>query len=402
MFIKSLHCKRYVIAVALCSAAAALLLSLPTFGAEERLQRKIVVFRSGAVNESAKDALVARFGGVVRKDLRLIGGKAVLLPPRSVAALAAHQSVLRVDDDIEVYALGALARAAGKPAPAQPPQSLPWGVRRVGADLVWGVTAGSAVKVAVVDTGIELSHPDLSGNIKGGYNAIDSWKSANDDNGHGTHVAGIIAAANNAIGVIGVGPAANLYAVKVLSRTGSGYLSDVIEGLDWAVANGMQVVNMSLGSSSDVQSFRDAVRRVYDAGVTMVAAAGNSGGAVNYPAAYPEVIAVSATDSGDALASWSSRGSEVDLAAPGVEIFSTYKGQTYRALSGTSMASPHVAGAVALLLSRPAKCDVNLDGACSPAEAQSRLEATANDLGVAGKDALYGAGLLNVARAVLE
>jgi len=136
------------------------------------------------------------------------------------------------------------------------------------------------------------------------------------------------------------------------------------------------------------------------AGIVQVAAAGNSGGAVIYPAAYPEVIAVSATDSTDAIASWSSRGPEVDLAAPGVSIYSTYKGQTYKTLSGTSMASPHVAGATALVLTQTAKCDLNGDGRCSPAEVQQRLEASAEDLGTAGRDNLYGSGLVDAEKAI--
>jgi subtilisin family serine protease len=360
---------------------------IPTFGAGDQPVRKIVVFKSGVVNEEAREALVQNVGGVKVKDLDLIEGKAVILPSRSVGVLKNDPRVLRVDDDVVVEALGRV----------QPAQVLPWGIDRVDAELVWASTTGDAVKIGVIDTGVELAHPDLYVNIKGGYNAINPAKSANDDNGHGTHVAGIIAAASNSIGVVGVGPALDLYAIKVLAANGSGYLSDVIEGLEWAVANGMQVVNMSLGSSSNVQSFADAVAAAKAAGLVMVAAAGNSGGAVSYPAAYPEVIAVSATDANDVLASFSSRGPEVDLAAPGVSIYSTYKGKTYKTLSGTSMASPHVAGAAALLLSVPAKCDADLSGACSPDEVQSRLELTATDLGVIGKDSLYGAGLLNVA-----
>ncbi len=362
---------------------------LPSFGASEVPSRKIVVFRDGAVNESAREALVKKFGGVKIKNLNSINGKVVLLAPRAEAALKADPRVLRVDDDVIVEALGKTVQVAAG-------QTLPWGIDRVDADLVWGTTVGDAVKVGVIDTGIELSHPDLAANIKGGYNAINSTRSANDDNGHGTHVAGIIAAANNSIGVVGVGPAIDLYAIKVLSRTGSGYLSDVIEGLNWAVVNGLQIVNMSLGSSSNVQSFADAVVAAKAAGLVMVAAAGNSGAAVSYPAAYPEVIAVSATDSNNMIASFSSRGPEVDIAAPGVSIYSTYKGKIYKTLSGTSMASPHVAGAAALLMSVPAKCDADLSGACSPDEVQSRLENTATDFGALGKDFLYGAGLLNV------
>jgi subtilisin family serine protease len=304
--------------------------------------------------------------------------------------------VLRIDPDVEVYALENVRIKGAKP---QPSQTLTWNIDRVDAEISWGISTGDPVKVGVIDTGIDLKHPDLQANIKGGYNAINPLKSPNDDNGHGTHVAGIIAALNNTIGVIGVGPNIDLYAIKVLNANGSGYLSDVIEGLDWAVANGMQVVNMSLGTSQDVQSFHDAIVSAYNAGVTIVAAAGNSGGTVSYPAAYPEVIAVSATDQNNQIASFSSRGPEVDLAAPGVNIYSTYKGQSYATLSGTSMAAPHVTGAAALIIDTK-KCDLNLDGICTPSEVQQRLEQTAIDLGTPGKDNLYGSGLVNVYNAL--
>ena len=362
--------------------------------APEPWQRKIVIFKSGVLNEPARDALIAKFGGVKIKDLTLINGKAVLLPPKAEALLGKQAGVLRIDNDVEVFTLSR--------AKIQPSEILPWGINRIDAELVWGTTIGNLVKVAIIDTGIDVKHPDLQANLKGGVSAVSYTTSYNDDNGHGTHVAGIVAAVDNEIGVIGVGPQINLYAVKVLDRRGSGYLSDVIEGLDWAIQNEMQVVNMSLGTSSDILSLREAVQRVNQAGIVQVAAAGNSGGAVIYPAAYPEVIAVSATDSADTIASWSSRGPEIDLAAPGVSIFSTYKGQTYKILSGTSMAAPHVTGAAALVLTVPEKCDLDLSGSCSPTEVQQRLEATAKPLGVEGKDSLYGSGLANAYNAVQQ
>ena len=352
------------------------------------------------MSDVAQDRLINRFGGVKIKDLDLIGAKAVYLPPKAEAALAHQFGVLRIDDDVVVEALirGGIAT---KPTPTQPSEVLPWGVDRIDTDLVWGITTGDPIQVAIVDTGIDVKHPDLVGNLKGGVSTVAYTRKYNDDNGHGTHVAGIAAAIDN---TIGVGPKIDLYAVKVLDRRGSGYLSDVIEGLDWAVANGMQVVNMSLGTASDVQSFHDAVARVYAAGITQVAAAGNTGGAVIYPATYPEVIAVSATDNTDTIASWSSRGLEIDLAVPGVSIYSTYKGSTYKTLSGTSMAAPHVAGVAALVLTVPEKCEFLLDSVsgCSPAEVQQRLEATAENLGVVGKDNLYGSGLVDAEKAVLQ
>jgi subtilisin family serine protease len=361
----------------------------------ESKARKIVVFKEG-IDEATKKDLINRAGGEKIKDLKIIRGKAVWLTPQAEKNLAKRPEVLRIDPDVEVYAL---ENVKIKGVKLQPAQTLTWNIDRVDAEISWGISTGDPVKVGVIDTGIDLNHPDLKANIKGGYNAINPLKSYNDDNGHGTHVAGIIAALNNSIGVVGVGPNIDLYAIKVLNASGSGYLSDVIEGLDWAVANGMQVVNMSLGTSQDVQSFHDAILRAYNAGVVIVAAAGNSGGAVSYPAAYPEVIAVSATDQNNQIASFSSRGPEVDLAAPGVSIYSTYKGQSYATLSGTSMAAPHVTGAAALIIDTK-KCDLNLDNVCTPTEVQQRLEQTAIDLGDQGKDNLYGSGLVNVYQAL--
>ncbi len=323
------------------------------------------------------------------------------MSPKAETELVSHPGVLRIDEDVEVFALERTPKT-GKTPKSQPSQVLPWGIDRVDAELVWNTTKADLIKVAIIDTGIDLKHPDLKDNIKGGYNALQPWKSPNDDNGHGTHVAGIVAALNNTIGVVGVGPQIDLYAVKVLNAAGSGYLSDVIEGLDWAIQNEMHVVNMSLGTSVDIPSFREAVQRVNAAGIVQVAAAGNTGGSVVYPAAYPEVIAVSATDQNNQIASWSSRGPEVDLSAPGVNIYSTYKGSSYKALSGTSMSAPHVSGVVALVLSIPNKCDYDLNGTCSPSEVQQRLEQTTIDLGVQGKDALYGSGLVNAYQAVTQ
>ena len=368
--------------------------NLSTAQASDASGRKIVVFQTG-LNDAAKDEIVRYAGGVKLKNLDLIGAKAVYLPPKAEAALARQAGVLRIDDDVVVEAL-IRGGIAAKPTPTQPSEVLPWGVDRIDADLVWGTTTGDPIKVAIVDTGIDVKHPDLIDNLKGGVSAVGYTSSYNDDNGHGTHVAGIAAAIDNEIGVIGVGPKIDLYAVKVLNRRGSGYLSDVIEGLDWAVANGMQVVNMSLGTGSNIQSFHDAVIAAKNAGVVVIAAAGNSGGSVIYPAAYSEAIAVSATDQNNVIASWSSRGPEIDLAAPGVSIYSTYKRTGYATLSGTSMAAPHVAGSAALVLNTPVGgYDVNLNGKWDPNEVQKKLQDRAVDLGNTGFDNLYGWGLVN-------
>jgi len=370
-----------------------------SFAKAEPKARKIVVFKP-EIDETTQEILINKVGGEKIKDLRIIRGKAVWLTPQAEKNLAKRAEILRIDPDVEVFALERSNKIRGRSKP-QPSQIITWNIDRVDAEISWSISTGDPVKVGVIDTGIDLKHPDLKENIKGGYNAINPSKSPNDDNGHGTHVAGIIAALNNNIGVVGVGPKIDLYAIKVLNASGSGYLSDVIEGLQWVLENGMQVVNMSLGTSENVQSFHEAIIKAYNAGVTIVAAAGNTGGSVLYPAAYPEVIAVSATDENDQIASFSSRGPEIDLAAPGVNIYSTYKGSTYKTLSGASMAAPHVTGAAALVIDAK-KCDLDNDNVCTPDEVKQKLEQTAFDLGEPGKDNLYGAGLVNLHQALTK
>lgn len=357
--------------------------------------RKIVVFDASVVNQAAKEQILARTGATRLKSLPIINAAVVLAGPANEAALKAMPGVLRVEEDA-VATVAAVRPASG--------EVLPWGVDRIDADRVWdadankvidaGANAGRAVKVAVVDTGIDLTHPDLAANVVSSYNAIATTKSATDDNGHGSHVAGIIAGIDNTVGVLGVAPQTKLMAVKVLDRNGSGYYSDIIEGIQWSMNNGAKVINMSLGGTTDMQSLHDAIIAAYNAGIVIVVAAGNSGpgdNTVNYPAKYPEVIAVSATDSANAIASFSSRGPEVDLAAPGVSIYSTYKGGTYATLSGTSMAAPHVAGAAALVIAS--------GRATAPADVKALLQSTADDLGISGQDNLYGYGLVDAQEA---
>ena len=364
--------------------------------------RKIVVFKKGLSEIEKLDALRRADGNLVKK-LRQRDMAVVALDEDSTAALSKDARVLRVEDDAVVEALeatdnGKQARSNSKKSPPQPTEVLPWGINKIDAESVWPLGGtGFDVDVGVIDTGISASHPDLAGNIKGGVSEVWYTSSWNDDNGHGSHVAGIIGAVDNTIGVVGASPAANLYAIKVLDRNGSGYISDVINGIDWAIASGMKVINLSLGCDCDSLSLHDAVTRARDAGIIVVAAAGNSGGSVLYPAAYPEAIAVAAVDSADIAPYWSSRGPEVDLAAPGKSIYSTYKGTGYATLSGTSMAAPHVAGTVALMLGVPDSpaCDADGDGLCDPTEVQNKLQATAIDLGVGEPNDIYGYGLVN-------
>lgn len=354
-------------------------------GQEE--QRLIVVFKDG-LSQEKQDEAIRLAGGKKLKNLDLINGRVVNANQAERARLSNSPGVARVDEDFLVEVLGKITK------PVATLQPIPWGVSAVKAPAVWPRNTADAVNIGIIDTGISQSHPDLLGNIAGGANIITPGAYPADDNGHGTHVAGIIAALNDTQGVVGVAPKANLFAIKVMGPDGSGYMSDIINGLGWAVQSHMQVVNMSLGTDNDYLPFHEAVQQTVAAGVTIVAAAGNNSGAVIYPAAYPEVIAVSATDSRNRLASFSSRGPEVDLAAPGVSILSTYLNNGYAIMSGTSMASPHVAAAAALSIASKA-CDSDSDGTCTPLEVKEKLQKTATNLGTAGFDNLFGWGLVN-------
>lgn len=259
-------------------------------------------------------------------------------------------------------------------------QTTPTGISRVKAPE--NSNKGTGIGVAVIDTGIDLTHPDLQTNIIANTSCIRGKKTGNDDNGHGSHVAGTIAAVNNGVGVVGVAPEAKLVAIKVLNSTGSGSWSSVICGIDWVTANSavynIKVANMSLGGggSSDNNcgntnndALHKAICKSTNAGVTYVVAAGNSSSDAStfVPAAYDDsVITVSAladsdgqpgglgsvTSYGvdDTFASFSNYGSVVDLGAPGVSIYSTWKGGGYNTISGTSMATPHVTGSTALYI----------------------------------------------------
>lgn len=278
------------------------------------------------------------------------------------------------------------------PFPADPkaeasPTEIPWGVKRVNAPAAWTKTLGRGVKVAIVDTGVDYNHADLKANYAGGYNAVDPSKPPLDDNGHGTHVAGIVGAVVDGAGVAGVAPQVSLYGVKVLTAQGSGSYSAIIDGIQWAVSKDMDLVNMSLGAPQGSEAMRKAVEAAYKAGVTMVMAAGNDSGPVNYPAKYPQAIAVSASDSADRVASFSSRGPEIAVIAPGVAINSTYMGGGYKALSGTSMASPHVAGLAALAVA---------SGARTPAEVRRALIGAAVGIGLGASE--QGAGLVDASK----
>ncbi|VVB91167.1 Tk-subtilisin [uncultured archaeon] len=311
--------------------------------------------------------------------------------PESVSEkLKKNPKIKYVEEDAQVQ----IIIKPSQPQPPQPPQQTTWGIARIKAPEAWNNSTGKNVKIAVLDTGISDSHPDLT--VSGGINLVGKSKNNkwNDDNGHGTHVSGIIAARNNSIGVVGVAPDAQLYAVKVLDAYGSGYISDVIEGIDWAVQNNMDVVSMSLGTSTYSQALNDTTANAYKSGILLVAAAGNSGdGNLNtddvlYPAKFDSVIAVSAVDYNNIAPIWSADGAKIELAAPGVGIYSTWLNGGYANESGTSMAAPFVSGTAALIKSK------NLS--VTQQEIRNTLDYNAIDLGDIGRDKIYGFGLVQV------
>lgn len=232
-------------------------------------------------------------------------------------------------------------------------QNVPWGIDKVKALSAFSKSKGAGVIVCTVDTGVDPTHPDLRNNIIGGESIVRSswrWYPWGDDNGHGTHVAGIIAAENNSFGVVGVAPEAKIFAVKAMDSMGTGYSSGVADGIQSCIQNNAKVINLSLASPSDSALIHKAIQSAVNKGITVVAASGNFGSNVSYPAKYPEVIAVSAINSKSEWLSLSNHGPEIQFTAPGEDVLSTLPYGRYGKMTGTSMASPHVAGVAALAL----------------------------------------------------
>lgn len=279
-------------------------------------------------------------------------GITVKLSSQDVEKLRNNADVLSIESD-KVIALGPVETQGGKPGggSTQPAQSTPWGITRVG-----GALDGTGKTAWIIDTGVDLTHPDLSVDVSRSKSFLTGSPSAlspNDENGHGTHVAGTIAALNNTIGVVGVAPGAKVVAVRVLGKTGSGTTSGVIAGIDYVAQNAApgDVANMSLGGGVST-SLDNAVINAASLGIKFALAAGNeTDDAANHSPARvnaPNVYTVSAIDVNDVFASFSNYGAGVDYAAPGVAVLSCWKGGAYNTISGTSMATPHMAG---LLLS---------------------------------------------------
>ncbi|NLG33042.1 MAG: S8 family peptidase [Syntrophomonadaceae bacterium] len=277
----------------------------------------------------------------------------------------------------------------------------PPGVSLIAARSMWPTTRGKDTVVAVVDTGIDYTHPDLKANVIGGQSFVPGEPDYMDENGHGTHVAGTIAANGQ---ILGVAPEAKILAVKVLNKDGMGGYLNINLGLAWARKwkgkNGekVNVINMSLGGAIGDNALHQELIKVVEAGITVVCAAGNSGDGnpdtdeISYPAYYPETLAVGAIDLQTGIANFSNSNDRIDIVAPGVETYSTYPGNRYVKLSGTSMAAPQISGAVALIYSR---YKIRFNHYPSPETVRSMVHYQAIDLGQAGFDTLYGFGMFS-------
>lgn len=361
-----------------------------------------------------------------RVERTLLDGHAMILqvgPGREAAAL----TLLRQTPGIDAAGLDYLAQATVEPNDPNWPQQ--WALPRIGAPAAWDiVTSTSPITIAIIDSGIALTHPDLASQLwsnpgeipgnsldddsNGMVDDVHGWhyfhdsaynphEDANvqDDHGHGTHVAGIAAAAtNNDLGIAGLAWNGRLMAVKVMDSYGTAWYSDIIAGIGYAADNGARVINLSLGGSNDSPTLCAAAAYAHQKGALLVAAAGNSGGPVLYPAACADVLAVGAIDQTDRRWDGSNRGPELALMAPGVDIYSTWYAaalaeDTYLTKTGTSMAAPHVAGAAALVWSRWPEWD--------NVAVSRQITLTTADRGAPGWDPEYGWGRLDACTAVL-
>jgi len=278
---------------------------------------------------------------------------------------------------------------------------VPPGVSLMAARKMWMSTKGENSVVAIIDTGVDYMHPDLKNSVIGGVSFVTGESDYMDLNGHGTHVAGIIAA-NGAL--LGTAPEAKILAVKVLNKDGFGSYGDIVQGINWSrnwkgdKGERVNVINMSLGGPFPNNSLHQEIAKAVEAGITVVCAAGNAGDAdpdtreISYPAYYQESMAVGAVDLKTGIADFSNSNDRIDIVAPGVQTYSTYPGGRYVELSGTSMASPHIAGAAALIYSRSMK---RFGKYPLPNELKHLFKYQSIDMGEAGFDTLYGYGMFS-------
>ncbi len=341
------------------------------------------------------------------KQLWIVNAIAVNASPDLIETLSARDDIASIELDSEVKILEGFSAQVSQGQINNATSE----IKRINATGIWELGIdGSGINVSVIDTGINATHPDISGRVVKWMDYVNSQGLPYDDNGHGTHVAGIVGGNGSDGTTAGVAPDVSLFGVKVLDSTGSGSESSVISGIEWSVSNGANIISMSLGTwqtwtttncDANNPAMTTAINNAVNAGVVVVAAAGNDPSGVSSPGCIQNTIAVGAVDSSDNIASFSGRGAAMadhGVVAPGVNINSLSNSGGYTVMSGTSMAAPHVSGTIALILNAAKKQGTAL----SPVQVKAILNNTSIDLGDTGKDNIYGAGRINVSAAVLS
>jgi subtilisin family serine protease len=351
---------------------------------------EVLVKFSPGLSESGRSMALSAVNADVVDSIPELGVLILRIPEGQAGHVIAQ---LRARGDVE-YAEPNYYASASDVIPNDPGWSQQYNMAAIHAPAGWGYTTGATwVTIAILDTGVDLTHPDLAAKILPGIDIVNNDSDPSDDHGHGTHVAAIAAAStNNGAGVAGVDWGANILPVKVLNAAGFGTYANIATGITWATDHGAQVINMSFGGANPSTTLENAVNYAFTHGVIQVAATGNDGvGSVYYPAAYAPVIAVAATDSSNSWAGFSNYGTGVTVAAPGVQIYSASLGGGYILRSGTSMAAPHVAGLAAILRGIPGN---------GPDRVRTIIQSTAADLGAPGWDPYFGYGLIQMDAAI--
>lgn len=388
--------------VALVVVACAFLIAPSMASAATAQTRLIVGFRTDAGAGARTQALQSSgVRGLTKRSVAksTIGALRAVVVPVPAGQLTAMRAKLLARADVAYVEVDHVARAydldrglAAAWTPNDPMLLEQWSLAATNVPRAWDFTRGTGVTVAVLDTGVDYVHPDLQGRVDRGRDFVDQDDDPMDGQGHGTHVAGIVAGgADDNYGIAGVAPNARILAVRVLDGTGQGNYSWVADGIVYAVAKGAKVINLSLGGTEQSELLESAINYAAARGVVVTCATGNEKAkSIGYPARYDSCTAVGATDPADAHAEFSNTGAGIDISAPGVQILSSTIGGGHEAWDGTSMASPVVAGQAALLASQ---------GLGRRAILASIL-GTAKDLGPAGADTTFGAGRIDIGAAV--
>lgn len=381
--------RRHVVAMAACvlMAAGGHLGSVHAQATSDWAKGRLLVMPRAGLQDADVDKIAKSFGGSARRigksELRIIDLPAQASETAVLAKLAHHPQLKFAELDRRIH----LALATNDPYGGSE-----WHVPKVRASDAWNVSMGSGVTIAILDSGVLATHPDLAANLVPGWNFYDNNSNTADVYGHGTQVAGAAAAiANNGTGVAGIAGAAKIMPIRVTDTAGYGYYSTISQGITYAADHGARVANASFASLYSSSSVQSAAQYMKNKGGLFVVAAGNSGTNDGSPATTT-MIPVSATDGNDAITSWSSFGSYVAVAAPGLGIWSTTADGGYASVSGTSFSSPITAGVLALMMAA--------NPALSSAQVEGLLYSTAVDLGTSGRDVYYGYGRVDAAAAV--